>query len=154
MLVFYSGNKILLDEHLLFLAGPSPRSKEVLSWRPKAIEILGKTGYRDYVLNPEHLDYKDDIDYDGQIAWERASLGVADAIVFWVPRNLETFPGFTTNVEFGYYIARNPDKVFYGRPDDAPKNRYLDEMYVKETGRRPINSLPALLGTTVKYLYE
>ncbi len=48
MRVYYS-NKPIDNEvratytHSIFLAGPTPRSKNVLSWRPKAIRILKDT---------------------------------------------------------------------------------------------------------------
>ena len=43
-------------------------------------------------------------------------------------------PAFTTNVEFGYYLCKNPRKVYYGRPDDSEKNKYLDWLFELETG--------------------
>ena len=66
-------------------------------------------------------------DYTDQAAWEREALSEASTIVFWVPRELETMPAFTTNVEFGYWINRN--KIVYGRPDEARKIKYLDWLY-------------------------
>lgn len=54
-------------------------------------------------------------------------------------------PAFTTNVEFGYWISKNSEKVIYGRPDESEKNRYLDWLYQTETGKKPINNLTDLL---------
>lgn len=68
-----------------------------------------------------------------------AGLERASVIAFWVPRDLERLPGFTTNVEFGGYVGSG--RVVYGRPDGWPMNRYLDWLYGKCTGRIPCQSL-------------
>ena len=54
---------------------------------------------------------------------EWSALNVATIVVFWVPRNLETMPAFTTNVEFGWLAASG--KCLFGAPTDSPKNKYL-----------------------------
>ncbi|MDR0772162.1 MAG: hypothetical protein LBF15_03890 [Candidatus Peribacteria bacterium] len=46
------------------------------------------------------------------------------------------------------------EKVLYGRPDWADKNRYLDDRYKKLTGRTPINSLEELVRQTVMRIYN
>lgn len=64
--------------------------------------------------------------YDDQVEWETAARATADAILFWIPRDLTTMPGFTTNVEFGLDIPTG--RVVLGCPPDcaAPeRNRYL-----------------------------
>ena len=137
----------ILTKPTLFLAGPTPRSDDVPSWRPEFISILEETGFDGNVCVPEDRDGKFKGSYTDQVEWEHAFLGAADAIVFWVPRNLETMPAFTTNVEFGYYIKSG--RVIYGRPLAAPKNKYLDWLYEKETGRGPINSIEALARDTL-----
>ena len=48
---------------------------------------------------------------------------MADVIVFWIPRDLDTLPGFTTNIEWGAW--HRSGKVVLGAPPDAPKMRYL-----------------------------
>ena len=45
-------------------------------------------------------------------------------VVFWVPRDLDTMPGFTTNVEFGLSVASGKHIVL-GYPEGAPKMSYL-----------------------------
>ena len=48
------------------------------------------------------------------------------AILFWVPRDLRTLPGFTTNVEFGLDVTTG--RAVLGCPPDCPdpeRNRYL-----------------------------
>jgi len=48
-------------------------------------------------------------------------------------------PAFTTNVEFGTYVKSG--RIVYGRPDDAPNNRYLDWLYKKHNDRPIYNTL-------------
>jgi hypothetical protein len=56
--------------------------------------------------------------YLDQVEWEYAGLESCTAVAFWVPRQLPTLPGFTTNVEFGRYV--DSGRCVYGRPDGAP----------------------------------
>jgi len=110
----------------IFLAGPTPRSEDVKSWRPAAIKALQSVGYDGVVLVPEFRD-KVVPSYDGVVEWETKMLQESEIILFWVPRDLETMPAFTTNVEFGLWLSSG--KMVYGRPDSAIKNRYLDFHY-------------------------
>ena len=116
----------------VFLAGPTPRSNNVASWRPLAVRILEEYGFDGTVLVPERKGGWAKVSYDDQVEWERAGLSLAKAIVFWVPRNMETMPALTTNVEFGYWVAKSPERVVYGRPQDAPSTRYLDWLIKQE----------------------
>jgi hypothetical protein len=119
----------------IFLAGPTPRYSLTPSWRPHAIiEIAGLLKIPDVaVIVPENRDreiFKDVLaedTYQAQVDWEQNCLDSCTAIMMWVPRDLKTMPAFTTNVEFGLYIREQ--KFFYGRPDSAEKNRYLDRSY-------------------------
>jgi 8-oxo-dGTP pyrophosphatase MutT (NUDIX family) len=108
----------------IFLAGPTPRSGEVKSWRPEALAILARLGFDGVVFVPEDRSGEFRGDYTDQVEWERDGLRFADHIVFWIPRDLDTLPGFTTNVEFGVWASS--DKAILGHPPHAPKNRYLD----------------------------
>lgn len=112
----------------LFLAGPSPRDKETVSWRDEAIEILKELKYDGTVFVPEPSSgvYPD---YDGQIDWELSALKRSDVILFWIPRELNKMPGFTTNVEFGSWIESG--KTVVGFPENAEKVRYLEELAVR-----------------------
>ena len=71
----------------------------------------------------------------------------ATVVLFWVPRVIDRslptlgMPAFTTNVEFGFHIGKNPAKVIYGHPEGAPKTRYLDALYTEHTGRQPSTTL-------------
>ena len=136
----------------IFLAGPTPRSNEVPSWRPGALSILDRLGYLGVVFVPEPSDGAWRVDYDGQVEWEERHRRLCDAIVFWCPRDLVTMPAFTTNVEFGLDIETG--KVRYGRPDGAPKTRYLDWQYRHRSKREPASSLKTLLAATVAELGE
>jgi hypothetical protein len=122
----------------IFLAGPTPRSSEVPSWRPRAMELLRARGFDGHVFVPEDASGGVRGDYDDQIEWELTGLGRADAILFWVPRQLETMPAFTTNVEFGLFAPSG--RAILAAPSDAAKIRYLREV----AARRWVPSLDSL----------
>jgi 8-oxo-dGTP pyrophosphatase MutT (NUDIX family) len=107
----------------IFLAGPTPRAAEVPSWRPRALELLAARGYDGAVFVPEDADGSRRFDYTDQIGWETKGLELADVIVFWIPRELDTLPGFTTNVEWGMWLGSG--KCVLGAPAEAPKLRFL-----------------------------
>jgi len=131
----------------IFLAGPTPRKSDVVSWRPKAIEILKEAGFDGTVLIPERKDWSVQFDYTDQVQWERIGLELASTILFWVPRHMEDMPALTTNIEFGYWVAKSPERVLYGRPNDAPNNRYLDWLICQENKDAVViyNDLKSLL---------
>lgn len=149
MIVNYSDRPVIKGEKSIFLAGPTPRSLDVETWRKEAIEILEKIGFDGIVYYPELENDTRVFDYNNQTWWEREALYNADVIIFWVPRS-KNMPAFTTNVEFGYWLAKNSDKVLYGRPDDSEKNKYLDWLYETETSKTPLNNLEELLRKAVK----
>lgn len=123
----------------VFLAGPTPRSSEVESWRPQALEFLADLDI-DVVLIPEDRSGEFRGEYVDQVEWEEEALNRADVILFWIPRDLDTMPAFTSNVEFGVWARSG--KVVYGRPDDSPKNRYLDH-YAEKYGHGIHSTLEA-----------
>lgn len=125
----------------IFLAGPSPRGYGdgfPADWRDKAFELFKEMGYDGRLFVPRPTSGNSS-DYDGQIEWELHHLDLADIIMFWVPRDLAVLPAFTTNVELGLYVKSG--RAVYGRPVEAPKNRYLDHIYKKYTGREPFDNL-------------
>jgi hypothetical protein len=154
MKVFYALQSLPEREQSIFLAGPTPRSKDVESWRPEALAILADIGYQGnvFVPEPEGGEWADDYDYDSQISWELKGLNIAGmygCIVFWVPRNLENMPAFTTNVEFGLHVKVCNLNMAYGRPDNAPGTRYLDSLYLRYRFKKPQNSLKELLEVSI-----
>ncbi|MEK7191897.1 MAG: nucleoside 2-deoxyribosyltransferase domain-containing protein [Patescibacteria group bacterium] len=114
----------------IFLAGPTPRSRDVQSWRTEALRLLLKKGYDGAVFVPENRFPDDKVDYDDQIDWEHRYLNMSDCVLFWIPRDLQTLPAFTTNVEFGWWV--NSGKTVLGSPKDAPKMEYLNRFAEQE----------------------
>lgn len=113
----------------VFLAGPTPRLGDpVESWRPAATAELARqwAGRRPLtVLSPESRDGIRAAHYDDQVDWETQARA-ASAILFWIPRDLSTLPGFTTNVEFGMDVSTG--RAVLGAPPDCAnpeRNRYL-----------------------------
>lgn len=129
----------------IFLAGPTPRSRDVASWRPEALALLTQLGFKGAVIIPEDRDFdnRTDFDYAGQIDWERTCLKAASMVVFWVPRDLADMPAFTTNIEFGFVSERNQPFVL-GYPANAPKMRYLAHV-AHECGRPVFHTLQQTL---------
>src|SRR5262249_8309578 len=107
------------------------------------LDILRQLGFTGTVLVPERRDLSAKVSYLDQVEWEHAGLEACSVLAFWVPRQLETLPGFTTNVEFGRYVS--PGRMVYGRPHGAPKTGYLDWLYRKVTGREPECTLEGTL---------
>ncbi len=145
MEIKFTGDAVENSLPSIFLAGPTPRSEDVLSWRPQALELLKKHKFNGTVFVPENYNGKREYDVVQAAIWERKALHMANVIMFWVPRVLDTMPAFTTNVEFGYYIAKFPSHILYGRPDSAVKVRYLDWLYGMETSLKPQNNLEELV---------
>lgn len=114
----------------IFLAGPTPRSDTVPSWRPEALQILKEMGFRGHVIVPEPSDGKWVEDYTEQAEWEWEGLRRAGVIVFWVPRDMDTLPGMTTNIEWGIW-GQHGGRCVLGAPPDAPHMRYMDWMAKK-----------------------
>jgi 8-oxo-dGTP pyrophosphatase MutT (NUDIX family) len=109
----------------IFLAGPTPRSEDVASWRPEALAEIQRQSTVGVlvVFVPEPYDGSTYPAYDSQIEWEDRWLAVADTILFWIPREMSTLPGLTTNVEFGRYESSG--RVVLGAPESAQHVRYL-----------------------------
>jgi hypothetical protein len=151
MRIIYSDQQpIVSSTNSIFLCGPTPRSHDVASWRPEAISILQRLSYQGVVFIPEPSSGRKFNSYEFQVEWEYQHLSIATKICVWLPRQLDTMPGFTTNIEFGYWIASSPDRVIFGRPDSAVRIDYLDWMYTKLTGRVPHSDLE----TTLKHCLD
>nr|WP_083472579.1 nucleoside 2-deoxyribosyltransferase domain-containing protein [Kibdelosporangium phytohabitans] len=144
----------------VFLAGPTPaRDGNVPSWRPDAAGELAEQwagGGPLTVLSPESRGGIRAEMYEDQVDWETAARRAADAILFWVPRCVDTLPGFTTNVEFG--LDAPTGRVVLGCPPDCPnpeRNRYLIhiarrlEIPVRETLRETVSAALSLVNRAV-----
>ncbi|MEU9405801.1 nucleoside 2-deoxyribosyltransferase domain-containing protein [Streptomyces sp. NPDC048281] len=114
----------------VFLAGPTPdKSAPVPSWRPDALALItaqwpGPEPLT--VLTPESRDGIRAERYEHQVDWETDARAAAGAILFWIPRDMRTMPGMTTNVEFGLDVSTG--RAVLGVPADCPnpeRNRYL-----------------------------
>ena len=150
MIINYSDQKVIKNEKSIFLAGPTPRDINVQTWRTEAIRILEELGFDGVVYVPERNFDDRTFDYDDQYWWEREALHNAKAILIWIPRDLKTMPAFTTNVEYGKWSAINIDKVVYGRPDGSQKNKYIDQDYNVESGKRFYDNLTDALKEAMK----
>lgn len=136
----------------IFLAGPTPRDMITPSWRPDAITHLKNHQFSGTVFVPEHEVRMPNIDYTNQTEWENSCLISSYVILFWIPRNLTTLPGFTTNVEFGRFYENHT--TLYGRPDKAPHTRYLDWLYTKfNTGNKIYDNLEDLIVAAISKTY-
>lgn len=117
------------DEAAIFLAGPTPRRADVASWRPAAHQALRSAGWDGIILNPESRPGTTEFvalteqQAEQQHLWEWAGLDHAAAILMWVPRDVATLPGFTTNAEWGLYL--HSGRLVFGAPAGAPHTRYL-----------------------------
>ncbi|WP_329564358.1 nucleoside 2-deoxyribosyltransferase domain-containing protein [Streptomyces uncialis] len=93
----------------VFLAGPTPdRSAPAPSWRPAALDTLTAQWNSETpltVLSPESRNGQRAARYEDQVDWETTARQNATAILFWIPRDLRTMPGMTTNVEFPIELA-------------------------------------------------
>jgi hypothetical protein len=148
MNVVYAREPVAVWRPSIFLAGPAPRSVEVKSWRPEALDALRKLGFAGTVLVPEPRDWSAKSSYLDQVEWEHEGLEASSVVTFWVPRDLRALPGFTTNVEFGRYVGSG--RCVYGRPENAPHTKYLDWLYQKLTGREPERTLLATMSAAVE----
>lgn len=146
----------------IFLAGPTKRDwyHDKDSWRYEACNLLDENGFNGYVFIPEN-DKKDTFDSSeeglkSQHVWEWTCMNESDAIMFWIPRDIENdMPAFTTNVEFGYCLGSFLRKnVIYGRPDTAEKCEYLDDLYNATIGKRYNNTLEKTVCAAIHLIEE
>lgn len=148
MIINYSDQEVIKGKKSIFLAGPTPRGENVVSWRTEACQILEHMGFDGVVYVPEYSTWKPKEDYVDQAMWERIALTDATVILFWIPRKLPDMAAFTTNVEFGYWL--HSGKVIYGRPNDASKIKYLDWLYKLDYDKVPYEDLKLLLESSME----
>jgi len=136
----------------IFLAGPTVRGNQthLTSWRFAAIDEFKKQRFEGNLIIPEFSSKteSDQVRYDLPV-WEFEGLIKCHAIMFWIPRTKELI-GLTTNHEMGYWMARDRDKVVYGRPNDAYRMSYLDIMWVEDNKNRFAKNSGAPIYTTLE----
>lgn len=125
----------------IFLAGPTPRSPSVPSWRPLALALLEQAGFTGTVFLPEPRGGVWG-DYMGQVEWESEGLNRADCILFWIPRDLtpdETgYPkmgALTTNDEWGTW--KTSGKVVLGTPPPTKAMHVTYQRYYADKYHAP-----------------
>jgi nucleoside 2-deoxyribosyltransferase len=152
MIINYSNYEVVVNNELpsIFLAGPTPREKGILSWRKSAIDILNQLEYHGIVYVPEYDNGLIKASYVDQVEWERKAMQNSSCILFWLDRDLNKLPGYTTNVEFGYWIAKKTNIIVYGRPNNSPKTKYLDWLYRIEKNFAPVDNLKDLIKQSVE----
>ena len=132
----------------IFLAGPTPRSPEVSSWRPQALELLERKKYDGVVYVPENRPGSKEtvIPDNGYPEWEHSMMDKSDLVLFWAERDMTLspefvaklrstkpeeipslkaelkMPAFTTNIEYGLMV--HSGKSLFG-PILGDKNVYL-----------------------------
>lgn len=147
-------------ENSIFLAGPTVRGNQPHlrpSWREAAIEEFRKQGFQGTLILPEFIDpNKTDKDIDELPIWEIGGMTTAKVVLFWIPRTKELI-GLCTNAEFGYWLAKNPEKMVYGRPDGSYRTKYNDILWRELHLRGQVPTINKTLQDTVKssiYLYN
>ena len=143
----------------IFLAGPCPRSDFSDDWRHEAFSILRRLGFDGTVITPTNSHFKQmtmefgftqDQAREKQVAWERAAVHIASAIVFWIPRS-NAWPARTTNYEFGEWYKKS--HVFVGWLESAEHNEYM-ACKLKEQRKTWFKTLNDTLAAAVNALNE
>lgn len=128
----------------VFLAGPTVRGNQpyLTSWRVEAIEEFTQQGFDGDLIVPEFPNKEESDKGKRWIPeWEHTGLKLSTVIMFWVPRTRELI-GLTTNHELGYWMARDRDKIVYGRPDNAYRIEYNDLMLAIDCQERGLHMHP------------
>ena len=149
--IIYTGERLIKNKKSCFLAGPTPRDKNTLSWRGEAIEIFNRLGFDGAIYVPElkNKSYYDNETSDYEISLDQEMLEEADIVMFWMPRDINML-GLSSNVEFGYLL--NKGNIIYGRPDDAIRCEFLDFLYEKKLGKKYLTTLEDTIKETIKHL--
>lgn len=156
MTVNFSDKAFIEDDNSIFLAGPTLRNSLFAdSWRKEACEILEELKFNGTVYIPEFSNGNNPFDFINQASWERQGLQTAGVIIFYIPRKLPELPGFTTNVEFGMWLARKPEQTLLCCPEGSEKNRYLIWLYNEEKpDSKVFTDLHSVIREALKMLKE
>ncbi|WP_026424085.1 nucleoside 2-deoxyribosyltransferase domain-containing protein [Actinokineospora inagensis] len=136
----------------VFLAGPTPRSPDVPSWRPAALAEIearwsGPGVLVVFVPEPATGVWPD---YAHQRTWELRWGDRADVVLFWIPRSA-VMPALTTNDEFGRW--KDSGRAVLGTPPDAPSVRY-QRAYAGDVGIPLADTLSGTIGLALDALGE
>lgn len=151
MNIVYTGEKIDENKKTCFLAGPTPRDKNIPSWRGEAIRMFCDFGYFDVLYVPE-LRSKSYYDADtgiDEMKWDQEMLEKADIVMFWIPRD-DDMLGLSTNIEFGYLLDKG--NIVYGRPNTAMRCEFLDFLYKEKLGKSYCETLEDTVKETINVL--
>lgn len=152
----FSNVSVTHSDNSIFLAGPTYRDTDYSqSWRKDAVKILTDINFDGIVYIPEYpvnTPFNDN-NIEKQTNWEWEALDCAGVILFWIPREINRLPGFTTNIEFGRYITKRPQTVILGYPENAQKMKYLELLYRKETGRAHAETLEQTIEQAITLLH-
>jgi hypothetical protein len=111
-------------------------------------------GYDGWIFVPEATDrHHWNWSAEDQLHWEQCHLERASVVMFWIPRSKDELPGLTTNLEFGMWIASEPDRVVFGAPVGAWKMKPL-EHYGKAHGVERHWTLPETVEATMAELFD
>ena len=143
----------LLEENSIFLAGGTYREKENYSksWRLDAIKYFEDLGFEGTLIVPEWKDgvKPKDWTYSRQVSWEKDGMDRSEIILFWIPRDKDDLPCFTTNIEFGHALGtRFKESFTVGFPEGSYKNRYIKER-CSQAGIPVLNTLKDLVKHTI-----
>jgi len=137
-------NYIPAGETSIFLAGPTLRNnpKAFTPWREEAIKMFSDKKFEGSIFIPEPFTG----DYEKQILWEEKHLDLCSCILFWIPRDMKTLPGLTTNVEFGDWMKSS--KAVLGFPKEAEHMSYLEHK-AKKYKIPVLNTLQETVSATI-----
>lgn len=147
--VYYTHDEVTSLREAIFLAGPTERGlgfqmidekarpRQLTAWRQTALDILKELEWQGQVFIPE--PYLSDMDEE-QKDWEFRHLVKASAIAVWLPRGFDLV-GLVTQLEFGFWLGREPKKVVYGRPESAKRIASNDFYWTRIRGSdQPIHT--------------
>lgn len=107
----------------LFLAGPTPRTADVASWRPAALAAIERHWAWPGPLVVFLPEPRGQVwpEYEDQRTWELHWGDRCDVVLFWIPRG-PGMPALTTNDEWGRW--KDSGRAVLGTPPDAASVRY------------------------------
>lgn len=133
MHIIYAQTEIQIKGPSVFLAGPTPRDSDIPSWRPDMVSAFKELGFNGTILVPEaESGPSGSYAFGPQIKWEHEAMEAADIVLFYIPREVNTMPGFTTNIELGYWLGKDKEKIRLGIPPNAQKCKYIRHIAEEE----------------------